>query len=58
MAGDDEARESRSCGDCANLQYFSGVSFCVCTGRETRPGHDATECGAYRWGWGEDAEDD
>lgn len=56
MSDDDEPR-GRACGDCENLQYFSGVSFCVCTGRRTRPGHDATECGAFRWEWCSDEDD-
>lgn len=55
---DDDEPCRRSCGDCENLQFFSGVSVCVCTGRMTRPGHDATECGAFTWRWGSDAEDD
>ncbi len=58
MSDDDESREPRSCGDCENLQFFSGVSVCVCTGRRTRPGHDATDCGAFVSEWSDDAEDD
>lgn len=55
---DDDAREPRSCGDCENLQYFAGTPICVRTGRETRPGHDATYCGAFVSEWSDDAEDD
>ena len=57
MASEDDEPCRRSCADCMHLRWY-GVSVCVCTGRMTRPGHDSTECGAFRWRWDGDAKDD